>query len=90
MSNHTNPPTQNQLQEQNEEYAIQEYLAGLDTPPQVTEIACTAEPTLAEPTLADIDPYENEQFEQEMRDTQMEKDSRWLARLIHFGIRKPR
>ena len=85
MSNHTNPPTEDLPQEQNEEYAIQEYLAGLDTPPQVTEIAC-----VAEPTLADIDPFEHEQFEQEMRDTQLERDSRWLARLIHFGIRKPR
>ena len=85
MSNHTNPPTEDLPQEQNEEYAIQEYLAGLDAPPQTAEIA-----PVAEPTLADIDPYENEQFEQEMRDTQMEKDSKWLAQLIHFGIRKPR
>ena len=85
MSNNANPPNQNPLQEQNEAYAIQEYLAGLDTPPKVTEIACAAEPT-----LADIDPYENERFEQEMRDIQMEKDSRWLARLIHFWIRKRR
>ena len=85
MSNQANAPTENPLQEQNEEYAIQEYLAGLETPPQTAENA-----PVAEPTLVDIDPYENEQFEQEMRDTQMENDSRWLARLIHFGIRKPR
>jgi len=85
MSNQANPPTENPLQEQNEEYAVQEYLAGLDAPPKTAEIA-----SVAEPTLADIDPYENEQFEQEMRDTQLERDSRWLARLIHFGIRKPR
>jgi len=85
MSNQANPPTEDLPQEQNEEYAIQEYLAGLDTPPQPVEVACAAEPT-----LADIDPYENEQFEQEMRDTQLERDSRWLARLLHFGIRKPR
>ena len=85
MSNNAKLPTENIREEQNEEYAIQEYLAGLDAPPQVNEIAC-----VAEPTLADIDPFEHEQFEQEMRDTQMEKDSRWLARLIHFGIRKPR
>jgi len=85
MSNQANPPTENPLQEQNEEYAVQEYLAGLDAPPQTAEIA-----SVAEPTLTDIDPFEHEQFEQEMRDTQMEKDSRWLARLLHFGIRKPR
>ena len=85
MSNNANPPIKDLLQEQNEEYAIQEYLAELDTPAKVTEIA-----PVAEPTLADIDPYENERFEQEMRDTQMEKDSRWLARLIHFWIRKRR
>lgn len=85
MNNHTEPPTENPLQEQNEEYAIQEYLDGLDTPPQAIEVACAAELT-----LADIDPYENEQFEQEMRDTQLERDSKWLARLLHFAIRKPR
>lgn len=85
MNNHAKLPTENIREEQNEEYAIQEYLAGLDTPSKTVEVACAAEPT-----LADIDPYENEQFEQELRDTQMEKDSRWLARLIHFGIRKPR
>jgi len=85
MSNQANPPTENLPQEQNEEYAVQEYLAGLDTPPKTVEVACAAEQT-----LADIDPYENEQFEQEMRDTQLEKDSKWLARLLHFGIRKPR
>lgn len=78
MNNKANQLIENQLPDHYNESAIQEYLSEVDTQPTT------------EPTLADIDPYENEQFEQEMRDTQLEKDSRWLARLIHFGIRKPR
>jgi hypothetical protein len=68
----------NQPHDQYGESAIQEYLSAQDAPPT------------AELTLADIDPFEHEQFEQEMRDSLLERDNKWMARLIHFGIRKPR
>jgi hypothetical protein len=63
---------------QHEESAYKEYLHEIESP--YTE----------EPTLADIDPYEDEQFEQESRDSPLEKNKKWLAHLILFGIRKPR
>lgn len=76
--------------------AIQEYLSEQDMSPdgwtlaEIDPIEQLDSPPFEELTLADIDPFEYEQFEQELRDTQLEKDNRWLSQLMHFGMRKRR
>jgi hypothetical protein len=76
--------------------AIQEYLAEHDSSPEaertigITSLEQPDSQPITEQTLAVIDPYEYEQLEQENRDAQLDKDSRWHSRLIHYVIRKPR
>lgn len=83
MRRKTKRANKNKPQVAYNEADVQQYLSELDTPSKATEIVI-----VVEPTLADIDPYAHEQFEQEMRDAQFDKESSWVARLIHFGIRK--
>ena len=46
------------------------------------ELVITADPLDELDVLDEVDTFEQEQYEQEMRDIQMDKDARWLSRVL--------
>ena len=62
--------------------ALMQYLASLEAESNQMESVITADPLDELDVLDEVDTFEQEQYEQEMRDIQMDKDARWLSRVL--------
>lgn len=84
MKNTANTLSQEEIYRQNLLYyysqrdnaALMEYLESRDAEIKLIDVEPEIDP------LDDVDPFEQEQHEQAMRDLQLEKDARWMNRVL--------